>query len=465
MARIEETLRFVPGGAALVDAAGTVRAASERFGEMLGAAADGLAGRPLAELLDTGGRPIAELLDAISGADAPPASVLLRTAGGRAPALLVGAPAENDLIIAALPVDAASSAPDMLARLAAGVAHDFNNMLTAILGNVSLARLALAPDHAAQTRLAAAEQAGERARGLTRRLLTFARGGEPVKRTVEVADLLREAARDGAAGRIRCDLSLPPNLWAIDADAGQIAHAVQSLLRRAGTNAERVELSAENIAAEAPRPVGAPGGAAVRIVVAAAGRAGRDAEEDHDARASAWLDLAAAYSIAQRHGGALLMPDAEGAATLELWLPALATPRPVVPVGDGVPSGRRVRVLAMDDEPLIREVMRLYLERRGFEAVTAAEGREAIDLYRRAFGAGRRFDVVILDMTVPGGMGAAEAIAGLREIDPGVRAIVASGFATDPLMARCREHGFAAALTKPFRASELGEALDDVLRG
>ena len=162
--------------------------------------------------------------------------------------------------------------------------------------------------------------------------------------------------------------------------------------------------------------------------------------------------------ILRRH---LLLSAAAIATTALVSLPAAAEHRPARP--QAPPEQVRRRILVMEDEPLIREVMGLYLQRQGYEPVLAREGREAVALYREAFERGARFDAVVMDLTVPGGMGGAEAIREMRLIDPEVRAIVASGYSTDPIMARHRDYGFLAALAKPFQAAELSEVLSAVL--
>lgn len=308
---------------------------------------------------------------------------------------------------------------DLLAE-ALRIGHDFNNMLTALLGNLALVRAELRPEGAIEERLAAAEQAAERARELAGQLLALTRGGEPVERDVALPGLLRDAARaalHGSAGR--CDFEIQPDLWGVRADPGQVAEALEDLVREAARGMAQggtVAVRAENVEGE-------PGAGArtVRVTVAAPGVRAR------------------AFS-----------------------LPAADVPQ--APAGpSGTRRTARPRILVMDDEPLIREVIGLYLARQGYTTVLAREGTEAVSLYSAALDRGERFDAVIMDLTVPGGMGGAEAIRHLRDLDPQVRAIVASGYTSDPVVARHREYGFEAALSKPFHATELAEALGAVL--
>ncbi len=355
-----------------------------------------------------------------------------------------------------------------VAVLAGGIAHDFNNMLTAILGNLGLMRGDVADRPQAVARIHAAEEAAERARDLALQLLTFARGGEPVKKTVQLADVLRQGAGFALRGTAcRCDFEVQPDLWPVDADAGQIGQVVQNLVLNASQSMPHggtIVVRAINVGPGdgAPQPQ-------VRISVADTGTgiSAEDRPRIFDPFFSTrpertGLGLTAVHSIVEKHGGAVVVDSEAGlGTTITFALPA-QLPEAVKPV-PRAPAEIRGRILVMDDEPLIREVIGLYLERQGYKAVLAKEGSEAVALYRAALDGGHRFDAVVMDLTVPGGMGGAEAIREIRGLDPDVRAIVASGYSSDPVMARHKDYGFQAALAKPFRASELNEALQFVL--
>ncbi len=355
-----------------------------------------------------------------------------------------------------------------VAVLAGGIAHDFNNMLTAILGNLGLMHGDVADRPHAIARIRAAEEAAERARDLALQLLTFSRGGEPVKKPVQLSEVLRQGAAFALRGSTcRCDFEVQPDLWPADADAAQIGQVVQNLV----LNASQSMPYGGTIVVRAIN-VGPADGAAqplVRVSVAdtGSGITAEDRPRIFDPFFSTrpertGLGLTAVHSIVEKHGGTVVVESEPGlGTTITFMLPALIpqvarqAPRP--------PQEVRGRILVMDDEPLIREVIGLYLERQGYKAVLAKEGGEAVALYRAALDGGHRFDAVVMDLTVPGGMGGAEAIREIRGLDPDVRAIVASGYSSDPVMARHRDYGFQAALAKPFRASELNEALQMVL--
>lgn len=485
-----EILATVPGAAALVDRTGTVHAVGPRFASFTRREARDLVGRPLAGLLRQ--TPAAQrVLAALAGprelSEPDPVEVLcdpgpsVAALGVVAPA---GPPFADGLALFVLhpparPVPDSevvkASRLETIALLAAGVAHDFNNMLTAILGNITLARAELAEADPVHRRLAAAEAAAERARELTRQLLTFTRGGDPVRRPSVLGGIVRDAARAvlRESPAVEGEFDIPGALWPVDADPEQIAQVVRNLAInavQAMPHGGRAIVRMENLDAETAPAEGLPPGRYVRLSIV---DSGAGIAPEHRARVfdplfttrahGIGLGLTAAQMIVQRHQGVISIDSEPGEGTIvSVFLPALDVAPATAPRSAPV-ARSRPRVLVMDDEALIREVIGLYLERQGYEAVLAREGAEAVDLYRVALETGTRFDAVIMDLTVLGGMGGAEAIRRLLALDPEVRGIVASGYANDPVMANYREFGFRAALPKPFRADELTAALADLL--
>jgi PAS domain S-box-containing protein len=366
--------------------------------------------------------------------------------------------------------------------LAGGIAHDFNNLLTVILGNVLLLKTRLEPDDPDLGKLVDAEEACLRARRLTHQLLTFAEGGAPIRRATFLSTLVEDACRVAGAGSgagVRTALSLPPDLWPVEVDEGQIGQALNTLMLNAAQampsggviHAEAANAVIED--ADAPEPGLPEPGRYVRVTIRdeGVGIPPEDLPRIFDPYFSSrergsGLGLAAAYSIVQRHGGAIRAESAPGrGTTFVVHLPAAAGPSEETEAFEALSAAepRGGRILVMDDEALVRVMIGDMLRHFGHEAVLTSDGAEAVEAYRRAFRDGARFAAVILDLTVPGGMGGREAMRLLLAIDPDVRGIVASGYSNDPVMAEYRKHGFRGVVAKPFRLDELRRTLRQVL--
>ena len=362
--------------------------------------------------------------------------------------------------------------------LAGGVAHDFNNLLTALLGNLSLARMDTGITDTVQEWLVEAEKAAGRARDLTHQLLTFSRGGEPVRRLVDLGVYLREAALFARQGsRVRCDFALPGDLWPAEVDAGQIGQVVHNLVLNAvqamAAAGGVVTITARNVPRDLARQLGLGSGAFVVVAVADEGPGIRPEEMPRifqpyftTTREGTGLGLATSQAIARRHSGALRVESQPGqGATFLLYLPAKPGLRVEKETGAASVPTMSGRVLFMDDESSIRQLAPNLLRRLGFEAEVVCDGAEAVAAYQRSMAEGRRFDMVILDLTVPAGMGGCEAVRLLREIDPAVHAIVSSGYASDPVMIDYRAHGFCDVVTKPYCLNVFASVLSRVMEG
>ncbi|MEO5656671.1 MAG: ATP-binding protein [Nitrospiria bacterium] len=357
---------------------------------------------------------------------------------------------------------------ESLGVLAGGIAHDFNNLLTGLVGNLYLLKIDTKPEAPAFRRLAEAEKACLRARSLTQQLLTFSRGGNPVKKTVALGPVLLEwtsFALRGSNVEVRADID--PDLWSVEADEGQISQVINNLIinaQQATPGGGCIDIRAENVTIGAAEGFTLAAGRYVRIAFR---DEGTGIPPEHLTRifdpffttkaTGTGLGLSTAYSIVQKHQGHLSVEShREKGATFFLHLPASQQTTP--PQTDGPftsATPQTGRVLLMDDDATIRNFVAELLGEIGYRVTCVSTGEEAVDIYRRRFEAGEAFDVVFLDLTVPGGMGGTETIGHLAAIDPAVNAIVSSGYCNDPVMANFSEYGFRDSIGKPYQVEEL----------
>jgi len=355
--------------------------------------------------------------------------------------------------------------------LAGGIAHDFNNYLAAILGSVSLARLYASPGSRSAMLLDQAEKATLRAKDLTLQLLTFSRGGEPVRKTADIQGVLQEAATFALSGSAcRAEFLLAPDTAKVDVDLGQMSQVIHNLVLNAIQAMPRggvIKLSCGNVLVDPSHGLPLGPGPYVQIGVA---DEGPGIPEDLASKVfepyfttklkGSGLGLSIVHAIVVKHDGFIraISPPGGGAEFI-IWLPASrAADEPAQVMQENVLGGSG-RILVMDDESAVLEVACQMLAHLGCETEGASSGEEALEKYRTAKESGKRFDAVILDLTVPGGMGGAEAVRKLLEIDPEAVAIASSGYSSDPVLARHSAFGFRGALAKPYNMSELGEVL------
>ena len=361
--------------------------------------------------------------------------------------------------------------------LAGGIAHDFNNILTAILGNVSLLKSELHDAGAEAAELIdETEKACLRAKDLTQQLLTFSKGGAPVKEASSLDQIIRDSAGFALRGsNVLCEYSLPEDLWFAEIDRSQISQVIQNLVinaQQAMPEGGAVRIRAENIILSAESSPPLPPGPYLQISVIDSGVGIPDKHLRRifdpyftTKQKGSGLGLTTTFSIVKRHGGHITVESAVGhGTTFRVLLPAIrgrtADGKDFREVKPLPPSGR---VLVMDDEDAVLRVARRMLSGMGFEVETVPDGQTAIRAYELARATQRPFSVVILDLTVPGGIGGAEALRLLRDEDPSIRAIVSSGYSTDPIMSRFRDYGFHGVVTKPYRLEELADVLRNVL--
>lgn len=315
-----------------------------------------------------------------------------------------------------------------------------------------------------------------RARDLTQQLLTFARGGTPVKSAASMAEIITDSAEFALRGsNVECEYRLARNLWTVEVDKGQISQVITNLVINADQampEGGKIRIKAENMTLEGD--ISIPDSGRQSFVKVSIKDEGIGIPEEYLVRifdpyfttkeSGSGLGLATTYSIIKRHGGLITVESKPGSGTtFYIYLPAIpVSPSPtekVIP--DGVSSGGRV--LIMDDEESVREVVGRILEHVGWEVEFACDGAEAIERYVAARDSGRSFDAVIMDLTVPGGMGGKEAITRLKSIDPQVKAIVSSGYSNDPVMSDYAGYGFNGVISKPYRIEELIKVLQELM--
>ena len=363
---------------------------------------------------------------------------------------------------------------ESLGVLAGGIAHDFNNLLGAIMGNLSLALLDCEPAHPAHRQLANAEKASLRAQELTQQLLTFSKGGAPLKRPVSLAGIVREAAGFSLAGSsVKYDLVIADDLWAVEADEGQLTQVFQNLLLNADhamPGGGVIRITAHNIITGPEAIPFLREGRYVHVTVKdhGTGIAPENLQRIFDPyfttkEKGSGLGLAATYSIIKKHDGHITVDSLIGKGSVfHVYLPA--TERgPDADAGTAAVRMGSARVLVMDDEEDMRRATGDMLSRLGYSVAFAEEGMQAVVRYQMAMEAGIPFDAVIMDLTIPGGMGGKEAVRKLLEIDPLAKVIVSSGYSQDPVMADYRVHGFQGRVTKPYRVQDLSEVVAAVI--
>ena len=364
-----------------------------------------------------------------------------------------------------------------IGTLAGGIAHDFNNLLQGIFGYISLAKLKKDDRVKSLAALEEAEKALHMSVKLTNQLLTFSKGGKPIKKPVDLQMVIENATKFALSGsRNNYHIEVSDGLWHADADEGQIGQVIQNIVLNADQampEGGQVEITARNVHIPNPTlPQGLEKGMYVEIAIRDTGMGipegyiGKifDPYFTTKERGSG-LGLATSYSIIKNHNGVIDVKSEVGkGTTFIIYLPATAALKkedraePVV-----VTPGRIGRVLVMDDDPVILDVAGELIRALGHNAEFATQGKDAIEKYREAKQSGRSFDIVILDLTIRGGMGGAETLQRLAEIDPGVKAVVSSGYSDGAGISGYREQGFKAFLKKPYNVDELRKVLNSLL--
>jgi len=366
---------------------------------------------------------------------------------------------------------------ESIGLLAGGIAHDFNNLLTAIIGNIALAKNYIDPQNKASIRLQQAEKALFRSKDLTQQLLTFSKGGDPVKRSVAIADVIRESASFALRGaNVKCTFDIADNLWQILVDRSQFSQVIQNLVINADhamPEGGTIAISAQNIAVAPANGMHIPEGNYVKISIQdnGPGIPPDNLPKIFDPyfttkNEGSGLGLSIVHSVVHNHGGFIEIDSLPNkGTTFHIYFPASLKKDWQKESGKSKVFRGSGKILVMDDEEMIRDFVKELLESLGYDVELASEGSEAVRMFQIARDTGEPFAAVFMDITVPGGMGGKEAIKELLAIDPDVKAIVSSGYAQDPIMSNYKQYGFAGVVPKPYNLEEMSRELHKVLAG
>ncbi|MFH0975248.1 MAG: ATP-binding protein [Spirochaetota bacterium] len=368
---------------------------------------------------------------------------------------------------------------ESIGLLAGGIAHDFNNMLTAILGNLSLAKMNINPDDENCGIISDAEEAALRAKDLTQQLLTFSRGGAPVKKIASIQDLLTDTVKFVLRGsHIIPEFSIDENLYNAEIDTGQISQVIHNLVinsMQAMPDAGAIKLSAKNSRIANGEITSLPEGDYIKISITDEGDGIPEEILPYifdpyftSKENGTGLGLAITYSIIKKHGGYIIPESMPGnGTTFNIYLPASANTENLEKENNFSAVNRlynaNKKALIMDDELIVINTTSSMLKQLGFEVDHALNGEEAIAKYKNRYSSGNPFDLVIMDLTIPGSMGGKEAIKILTGFDPSVKAIVSSGYSNDPVMAEYKAHGFSGVIVKPYGVRDLAELIQNIL--
>jgi PAS domain S-box-containing protein len=364
--------------------------------------------------------------------------------------------------------------------LAGGIAHDFNNLLTAILGNISLAKILAPKGEKIHMKLIEAENASMRARDLTQQLLTFSRGGAPVKKTARIDDIIRDSASFTLSGsHSNCRFDIESGLWPVEVDSGQISQVINNLI----INADQampgggvVDVTCRNVTVGDEEGLPVPKGRYIAVSIRdhGVGIPPESIERIFEPyfttkKSGKGLGLATVYSIVRNHKGYIEVSSIEGeGTTFTFYLPCVDGDGEPSPIKAAVPDETSPadfsgKVLVMDDEENIRDVAGEMLDFLGYKTEFAGDGAEAVEIFKSRLGSSEPFAAVLMDLTVQGGMGGKEAMELLMKLDPGVKVIASSGYSNDPIMADYKSYGFSGIISKPYQLSDLKQVLAQVL--
>ena len=364
---------------------------------------------------------------------------------------------------------------ESLGILASGIAHDFNNVITGIMGNISLALIHLSPNDQIFRYLTNAEKAVNQAKDLAQQLLTFSKGGAPLKNITSIIDLIKNASSIVLRGsNVKYELQAPDDLLSVRIDQGQISQVINNLIINADQAMPEggiIKIKSENIQIKKNQDFPLPSGKYIKISIK---DQGTGIPEEYlnkifdpfftSKQNGNGLGLTICYSIIKKHNGYITVESKIGhGTTFYIYLPSFQDKMiETIKVEKNISTGKE-KILVMDDEKIVRDVIISMLKHLGYNANGSEDGNEAIMLYKKAMKANSPFDIVIMDLTIPGKMGGKKAVKKLLEIDPSARVIVSSGYSNDPIMANYKQYGFKGFITKPYKIEELSEILHEMI--
>jgi PAS domain S-box-containing protein len=361
---------------------------------------------------------------------------------------------------------------ESVGTLAGGIAHDFNNLLGVIHGYIELLKVGNRPGTSSGDMLEAALQATMQAAELTKQLITFSKGGDPVKRLCQIGEMVKETVlRSIDKATVEKEFLLDNDLWPAEIDAGQIRQVISNIVTNAieaMPDGGLLTVRAENIVVSQEDGLPLSDGPYVKISVEDTG-VGISPDclpllfdpyystKERGSQKGMGLGLSVCYSVVNKHNGHIAVESTKGKGSVfHIYLPVGVAERPQEEFQDKhAQQGPRGRVLVMDDEPVFRDMIRHLLVNKGYKVTTTNDGMNAVDFYVKARESGEPYDLVILDLTVKGGVGGKLTMERLLRIDPQVKAIILSGYPNDPVIKNYQKHGFLGTLTKPFPLREL----------
>lgn len=374
---------------------------------------------------------------------------------------------------------------ESISIVAGGIAHDFNNILTALIGNITLAKLSTVEEDGLEF-LMEAERITYKAKDLTQQLLVFSKKGTLIKKTEYINDMIQETSIFCLRGsNIKCDFTFDKDLWPVEIDETQINRVISNIVinaKQAMPGGGTITIDCKNITLLTGEIAGVNRGNYIKISIKDEGPG--IPEENRDKiftpffttkKEGNGLGLASCFSIVTKHKGIITMDSVIGSGTtFHIYLPAQT---------DGVVEERAERgreqvqvieesrgdenvatILIMDDDEDILNIASRMLKSLGYKALNACSGEEAIEIYSEYMRSNRSIDLVIFDLTIPGGMGGKEAIDRLLTIDPEIKAIVSSGYSNDKVILNYKENGFSEVLIKPYTIDRLRDVINNILK-
>lgn len=367
---------------------------------------------------------------------------------------------------------------EALGTLAGGMAHDFNNALAVIMGNLSQAEIAMNISSEFEELISEAMEGCKNAQCLANKFLTFSSGGMPVKDRENIKKFIHDSVCSVLEGtNSKPEFDFEANDVYAEFDAAQMGQVIKNIVLNAHESMRAggiIKVRTCNSSINVDNPFAAKPGEYVQIDITDQGH-GIEKENlskvfdpyystknDKDG-----MGLATAFSIIKSHGGFITLESEVGqGSTFHIFIQLsksklnekkMKANKIKLHQGSG-------RILIMDDQEQILFMLRKIMDKLGYEAVCTKDGQEAIEKYKQARNSEDDFDLVILDLTVPKGLGGADTMMELKKIDPNVRAIVSSGYSNDPVMANYRDHGFCAVMPKPYSIKNVSDIFKELFQ-